>query len=233
MFTKHTVEFKFSTDEDSLRKHFNEMLKIINWQLNQLGTAYDLLSEDRKFVVNSSLGGISGNIPMLCFTEVAEGKDISSHGNMFGNYGLVVSRRWLEYNGGDRVVYVGDDAVFGTLLARIISSFKILTLRKNDAGLVLFEGHFTEMILGLFCYIEKRTHIEQQEWRIAGKHGFLGGGNSDGEYLPITLNDIEYIFAQNSDEVEKLKVIVKEKIKLENYTGNIPKIMIYPSCIPM
>ena len=74
MFTKHTVEFKFSTDEDSLRKHFNEMLKIINWQLNQLGTAYDLLSEDRKFVVNSSLGGISGDIPMLCFTEVAEGK---------------------------------------------------------------------------------------------------------------------------------------------------------------
>ena len=53
---------------------------------------------------------------MLCFTEVVEGKDISSHGNIFGNYGLVVSRRWLESNGGDRVVYVGDDGVFGTLL---------------------------------------------------------------------------------------------------------------------
>lgn len=233
MFTEHDVEFKFSDDKDKLIKHFNEILPIINWRLNELGHTYDSLSNDRKFVINTGIGSISGKIPMLCFSEVAEGKVITNHGLSFGNYGLVVSREWLDGNGGDRVAYVGEDGKFGTLLARVLSAFRALTLFKNNEGLVLFNGHFSDMVLSLFSYVEKRRHLEEQEWRIAGNHGFLGGEKSTGKYLPISINDIEIVFVRNDGEVARFTAIIDEKAKSESFNGDKPRVMVYPEKIPV
>jgi hypothetical protein len=231
MFTDHDVEFKFSDDKAELLKHFNEILPVINWRLSQMGETYDELPEDRKFVVNSGIGSISGKIPMLCFTEVAEGKVITNHGISFGNYGLVVSREWLESNGGDRVAYVGEGGMFGVLLARVLSAFKALTLFKNEEELVLFNGHFTDMVLSLFSYVEKRRHLEEQEWRIAGNHGFLGGEKSTGSCLPISLKDIEFVFVREGGEIDKFKSILDEISRSESFHGKKPEVLVYPERI--
>lgn len=166
-----------------------------------------------------------------CASEVAEGKIITNHGTNFGNYGLVVSKDWLESNAGDRVAYIGEGRMFGVLLARVLSAFRALTLFKNDEDLVLFNNYFTDMVLSLFSYVEKRQHLEEQEWRIAGNHGFLGGNKSTNSYLPISIKDIEFVFVRENSEVDKFRAILDEKVKSESFHGKNPKVQVYPEII--
>ena len=227
MFTDHSVQFKFTDDEKEVSRFLFELLPIVNWRLKELGEEYGELPDDRRWIINSGLGSISGKIPMLCFSEVPLGKKIEHHGFHFGQYGLVVSRKWLEKNGGDRVAYVGEDGKFGRILAKVLGAFRALTLFKDSQNKVLFEGYFMPMILDLFSYVEQRRHLEEQEWRIAGEHGFMGGIKSTGARVPLPLSEIEYVLVRSADEIDTFNSLIEDVAKKNSFKGIKPKVLLF------
>lgn len=232
MFTNHKVQFKFIEDAKELYKIREEIMPFINHRLKELGKTYSDLSKENKFVINYVYGAISTEIPMLCFSETAKGKNIASHRSHFGQYGLVVSRNWIEKNGGDRVSYVGESGKFGYLLMRSISSLLALSLITDKENNTFFLKQTLAITLDLLCYIEKRENIEQQEWRIAGKHGLMGGGRSTGQCLSLPLEEIQYVLVKEADEINQFERLIEEKSKKESFNGKKPKVIFFPEILP-
>lgn len=110
MLRDHTVQFSPAKTHAQWQALLGEEWSLLMTKLNSLGAPWGGLSEERKNLLMGGIGSISGKIPMLCFTEVPEGRGLSFHHLSFGGYGLVVSRNWLESNGGDRVIYAGNNS---------------------------------------------------------------------------------------------------------------------------
>lgn len=204
MFTGHRVVFKPFTDEmDAVMKTQTYAIPRLVKRAESLGAKNSDLN-----ALAAGLGSISGEIPMICFTEVHGSRDLTAHYLNFGAYGVVVSREWLERNGGDRVLYTGPDSEVAQRLHRLFIDFQIAGMHVKN-GKVLLESSALDPILNLFAYVQGRDQLAEVEWRIAGEHGFTGRPTSNGKRIHLPLADIETVLVQNSDDVPKFKAILK------------------------
>ncbi len=90
---------------------------------------------------------------MLCFTEVPDGRSIAAHAVTFGQYGLVISRKWIEDFGGDRVAYVGHGSAFSKHLFQILVVARLNGLHVSSTGQILFDNRSLRRALDLLSYI--------------------------------------------------------------------------------
>jgi hypothetical protein len=205
MLTMHKVEYRPAVDPGT---PFLDVFPLLETRLKEIGKPWENLTAGRQRVIRIGLGPMSGKIPMLCFTEVPEGRCVREHYRAFGGYGLVVRRTWLEANSADRVIYVGDGSAVSRRLYEALAGLLIATLSPDANGEVLFRHHALGPAFDLLAYIEVRDHVEEFEWRIAGRHGFLGGGNDTGKRLPIGLPDIEAVVVRDQPDISYFEGLV-------------------------
>ncbi len=199
MFTDHLVEFSPTNDRNLLSRLVSEIKPIIERRLMALGRSLATLTLIEERCVFAGIGSIKGQIPMLCFTEVPNGRILDTHRTSFGEYGLVISQRWVEDNGGDKVIYVGNGSAISCQLFKLLAKVRLADLFVGPSGNLLFDNSGTRDSLDFFSHIEVRANIEQSEWRIPGLHGFMGGPKSTNQRLPLRLDAIETILVPASD----------------------------------
>lgn len=231
MLTDHKVEFAPTSDLNAYAELLREVRPLLELHLNKIGHPYNALSEERQRVIMAGIGSIRGSVPMLCLTEVPQGKVIGRHKFMFGSYGLVLSSGWVEQNCADRVVYVGHNSPASRQLYFCLTTMRILSLFADQQGQVLFENVSLKQALDLLVYIETRDHLGEAEWRIAGHHGFHGGKRETGKRLPVTLNDIEYVLVPSEDEVEEISKVIAN-LAVQQHVTNVPKVLEFPDTLP-
>ena len=168
---------------------------------------------------------------MLCFSEVPKGRDISDHRSKFGDYSLVVSQNWLSNNSADRVLYVGNNSPVSQYLYKNLATMRGLSIYADKKTQLLFQNEVFSILLDLFSYIEVREHLEELEWRIVGKHGFMGGENDTGKTLDISLEEIEYVFVPNMSEVTKFQNVISE-VATKDSVVKLPSVQVFPESIP-
>jgi len=195
-----------------------------------MGTSWESLTEIRRRVLLMGLGSISGEIPMVCFTEVPDGRDIRDHFLQFGAYGIVVKRSWLDANGADRVIYFGQNSAVSQRIYKIVTGLHISNLHKNADGEVLFEKDTLSSALDLLAYIEVRENISEAEWRIAGNHGFMGGASDADKRLPLTLADIEAVLVQNAPDIDIVEGTI-DRLAVEQGVTQTPKVLCQPQTL--
>lgn len=233
MLRRHPVDFNPADTDEQWNRILEAVLPLLRQKLHQLGRPLDQLSDTRRTTLLSGLGRVRGQIPMLCFTEVPEGRSLHLHYLNFGAYGLVASRNWLERNGGDRVIYVGQDAAVSTRLHRIIASHHIAGIHlahiaSLDETQPVYDNASMSLALDLLAYVETRQNILEAEWRIAGDHGYMGGSHNEGRRIPIELNDVECITVQCDTDVEEIRQVVEE-LGRRNGITSVPQVLVQPN----
>ncbi|MDY7538456.1 hypothetical protein QN372_04590 [Undibacterium sp. RTI2.1] len=233
LLTDHDVILRPIIDNSDLTNFFiNEIYPRIERKLNSLGISFNDLSDNEKNVLMCGVGAISGKIPMLCFTEIPEGRVLSTQHFGFGGYGVVIKRYWLEQNNADRVIYVGENSPTSKALYCILMDAKIRTLHIVTGKGVLWGQTPDELknVWSLLSYVQVRHHLDELEWRIAGSHGFIGGIRDVAKRLPILLQDIEYICVQYDKEMPSMKKLI-ENLALQQKATSIPTILVQPETI--
>ncbi len=225
-FREHPVEFKLTKETGSWL--IGKIMPILTHHVASLGLQFSKLSPENISTIMRGLGSISAQIPMICFTEVATGKDISPHGLKYGKYGLSIDRAWLESKGADRVTYIGDETEYSKLMALNLGTMRALSLQLNPQGGVIYNAQIFEMILDLFCFFEKRSNLEEQEFRIPGKHGFSGGETRTGSRLEIPIQKIETIFVAEESDVEEIEETLRSVSRVQDYNGTLPTVRVFP-----
>ena len=176
------------------------------------------------------MGRISGKIPMVCFTEVQEGRDLFLHYLNFGSYGVVVSRTWLESNGGDRVLYAGPSSVVTKRLHRLFVDHQVAGIHARD-GRLLFNSDSLKPILELLAYVQGRNQLIETEWRIAGEHGFTGGRRATGQRIALPLDAIEAVLVQNEEDIVQFEDILKS-LTGASTAERLPPVLWQPAHLP-
>ena len=140
MLTDHEVSFVISSKAEDRKLYFDSMMLLIENHLKKIGAnSFDTLSEESKRNIIAGINGIRADIPMLCFTEVLEGRDLSQQYRNFGYYGIVVTQEWLQENGGDRVIYVGGNSPVTQSLFQIFAHLHISNMIKEPDGKIIFQ----------------------------------------------------------------------------------------------
>ena len=226
MLTEHAVNFKPASDANGWQKLINDVSPLLDAKLNQLGTPFNTLDEERRTIIWQSLGAWSAKIPMLCFTEVPMGRDVNHHHTLFGPYGLVVKKSWLVANGGDRVMYIGDMTPVSRLLFVNLTQAKIATMKLVNGVPML--GENIEALAArtdLLAFVQTREHLWEFEWRIVGGHGIVGGARETGKCLPIRLDDVEYIIVESSADLSEFTERVMSLAARQD-TVVVPKVIL-------
>lgn len=204
MLTDHEATFRpFDDDADAARLTGEILLPRLTARLKAIGECEVNLN-----ALVAGIGSISGQVPMICFTEVHDGRDLSNHFFTFGAYGVVVNRQWLEANGGDRVLYAGPQSRVTKLLHKLFVEHQLSGLHSRS-GKAMYSSETLSPILDLLAYVETRAHLEEVEWRIAGEHGFTGRKRASGERIQLPLSAIEMVLVQNNADVEYFTSVLK------------------------
>ena len=230
MLRDHKVQFAPAKTHTQWRTLLGDVWPHLMGKLSSIGAPWEGLSEERKNIVMSGIGSISGEIPMLCFTEVPEGRDLAFHHLSFGAYGLVVNRDWLESSGGDRVMYVGNSSPVSRNLFRVVASLQIASLFRDPTGNVLVNTQPYRPVLDLLAHVETRENLEEYEWRIAGQHGFMGSKRDSGKRLPLPLEQVQTVLVQNPGDVPLLEALVRS-IAVRQSAAQTPPVMCQPQVL--
>lgn len=229
MFTDHMVRFSLSEDPIHFLNMLNDIEPLIEARASQLGIDWQMVPEAHKNAVYLGMGAVSAEMPMLCFTEVLNERELFSHHMLFGAYGIVVNQRWLEANGGDRVVYLGENSKLTKSLHRAMVQLRLGAM-YTDNGRIFFDGMVEPTILDLFQYVQIRKNLSEFEWRIPGAHGLLGGPRSTNSHLKIEINDIELVLVQREDEIQHFEEILKKLAVKQNAT-RLPQVLWQPASL--
>lgn len=227
MFTDHKVKFAPTDDGKAIATLLEEILPSLKQRLMLIGRPFDSLSVEELHVLIRGLGSVSGSVPMICLTEVPDGRNVCDHQVAFGSYGLVLSRQWVEQNGGDRVFYIGQNSTMSRQLFLTLAALKIATLHLGGDRQVLFEKSALRASLDLICLVETRDNLEQAEWRIAGEPGWLGGTSAKGSRLRLPINEIEQVLVANDADVEGISGLV-ERMAEEQKSPSEPRTTVFP-----
>ncbi len=223
---------KFSPADTNVA--WSELLNLV-WptlipHLDRIGKPWVGLTEQRQNLLLQGIGTMSVSIPMVCFTEVPEGRKLRWQQLLFGGYGVVVRREWLESHGGDRVLYVGAGSEVSIRLFRVLANLQIAGLHVGQSGDVLFDSGQLPAIIDLLAYIQVRKNLEELEWRIAGHHGITGGSPETGKRVPLSLDQIEIILVQNKADIAHFRAIAKDVARRQSVL-KIPRIQRQPETL--
>ena len=230
MLTDHEVRFAPTQDGAEFGVLVDRVVPLLAARLAGLGKPLDTLDETRKRALFSGLGSMCGKIPMLCLSEIPPDKSLDHHRFSFGSFALVIRAEWLACHGAERIVYVGLNSPASQQLYNCMATMHILGLHVSPTGDILFDNVTTNAMLELLPYVEVRDHLEEAEWRVVGRAGFVGGARETSKRLPLKMDDIEYIFVPN-DAVAKF---TSQVLVLANQQGcsTPPTVLQFPSCIP-
>lgn len=231
MLTDHEVRFAPSEDRNELASLIDQVLPLLRVRLANFGMPLESLPQDRVTAVFSGIGNMSGQVPMLCLSEVPRGKIIDSHRYLFGSFALVIKPEWLARNGADRVIYVGHNSTASQQIFICLATMRIFGLFVSDKGKLIFDNESIRPALSLLTFFETRDHLQETEWRIAGQTGFMGGVRETGKKLPLGLSDVEYIFVPNTEAISQVQQVVDALSKNGN-SATKPNVMIFPKTIP-
>lgn len=224
MFTSHKVLFRPAESHDHWYAVISSVMPLLFCKLRQLGLPWESLSEERRQVLMSGLGTVSANVPMICFTEVPDGRGIALHQYQFGRYGLVVRREWLDQNNADRVLYIGDNSAVSRRVFHLVAKANIQGLHIGANDEPLFDNSTTSAVVDLIAYVETRQNLEELEWRIAGRHGLMGGPNDKDSRLPLPIDSVETIFVEDETEIDGTIALV-ESLALAQSASHRPEIL--------
>ncbi len=230
MLTSHKVNFQATTDLDQLRVISEQIRPLLLERLELLGTPWGALSEERRQVLMRGIGSIRGEVPMVCFTAVPAGKLVAEQRAAFGNFGLVASRAWIEKNGGDRVVYVGDNSALSRTLFLVVGTMHIFSLHAVN-GEPMYENRAMSAALRLVCSVERRAHLNEDEWRIWGNPGWMGGHKEEGKRIALPLEEIELVLAPTLEEAKQMDALVSDEAKKQN-ARRVPPCIVFPDVLP-
>jgi hypothetical protein len=135
----------------------------------------------------------------------------------------VIRRSWLERNGADRVLYVGENSAVSERLARFVATANILGLHRSSNAEPLFENVTLNAALELISYVENRGNLEELEWRIAGRHGLMGGEKDEGRRLPLVIEDIDSVVVKERTEEKEVRELLCRLASAQS-TSNIPTV---------
>lgn len=228
MLRNHTVKFAPTDDPVSYQRLMADILPLLEGQLAKSGTSLAEFDRDTRELIFRGIGSVKGQIPMLCIAEVQKGSEINNL-KAFGSYGLVISKSWLMSHGADRVVYIGDASTGSRLVYKALASLRIQGITVAD-GKVLFDNKRLRSVFDMLPFVQERCHAGEFEWRIAGNHGFMGGGSDAGKKIAISLDDIEFVFAPK-DEVDAFTQLVAE-LQAGQKLAKAPQVMAFPEKIP-
>jgi hypothetical protein len=88
----------------------------------------------------------------------------------------------------------------------------------------LFENLTTLGAIDLIGYVETRQNLEELEWRIAGRHGVMGGPNDTNTRLALPLDSVETIFVKYETELEEMRTLVGS-LALAQSTTRHPEVL--------
>ncbi|RKR31204.1 abortive phage resistance protein AbiGi (putative antitoxin) [Paraburkholderia sp. BL17N1] len=227
MLTDHPVTFGpiDFTDAAALEMH-DYFLTAVLKRAEALGATKELNLNKLTY----GMGLISGKIPMICFSEVQAGRDLLAHYLNFGTYGVVVSRAWLESNGGDRVLYTGPNSAVTQRLHRLFIDHQVAGIHA-DGGELLFNDDTLKPILDLLAYVQGRNQLIETEWRIAGEHGFTGGLRTSGERIALPLDAIEAVLVHKIEDKVQFEDILKS-LDGASTAARLPPVLCQPPHLP-
>lgn len=233
MFTDHQVIAKpFIKIEDQLPSELvNELKFMIQKRLEELGTSLEKLPADNSDILFRMLGTMKGKVPMICFSEVPPGKEISKQSFVFGRYGVTVTREWLERQQGDRALYFGENSSFSIKLWRCLVTMHLGSLRLNHNGMAMFNMATVKLAINLFTHCEARSNFSESEWRIVGNTGFWGEKSQANERLSLSARDLNYVFVANDADIPEMQDIVEELASRDG-SSRLPRIISFPETIP-
>lgn len=227
MFTEHPVKFNpFSDDMHAAQNMENYSLGRLMKKAEAIGARKEMDLNDLVF----GLGSISGNISMICFTEVHESRGLSNHFLQFGAYGVVVKRKWLEDQGGDRVLYVGAGSAVTTRLHRLFVDHQISCLHIRN-GEVLHDKRSLEPILDLLAYVQDKDQLAEVEWRIVGRHDSTEARRVNGSRIPLPLPEIDAVLVQNDEDKAGFEAILGS-LAGGSGVSKLPPVLVQPSTLP-
>lgn len=226
MFTAHPVKF----DPGNSGALFDGLIPFINILLAPYKKRFDTLEVFEQMKLRLVIGTISGKVPMICVSEIPKGRHVDNHALDFGQWAVVVSREWLEQQGGDRVIYMGNQTPVSSHLFRVAAISILSGMKLGNQGQVLVENTALEARLALFGHIEVRDNIQESEWRIVGANGFMGQNSDLGRRVPLPLDAIEYVFAPKFD-VAHMTSFVNALAAARGYAA--PQVMPFPVDGPM
>lgn len=209
MFTEHEVAYMPASSTAEWHDLSDEVTALLQQRLAALGKPWQSLAEGQRRMLMSGIGSMRGKIPMICFTEIPEGRQLWFQHLSFGPYGVVVSRSWLERNRADRVLYVGENSELSRRLYRVIATFMVSTVLVGQCGEPVFSSHCLPPILDLLACMEQRSNLAELEWRIAGQHGFHSRPRVTGTRLPLPLCDIEAVLVKEASEVAEIEHLMR------------------------
>jgi hypothetical protein len=230
MLTSHPVKFQATDDLDQLGRLLDQIMPLLLERLEGLGRPWGTLSEERRQLLMRGIGSVSGEVPMVCFTAVPPGKLITEHRSVFGDFGVVASRAWIETNGGDRIVYVGDNSALSQTLFLAVGTMNIFSLHIVN-GEPMYENRATSAALRLVCSVERRTHLNEDEWRIWGNPGWMGGRKEVGKRIALPLDEIELVLAPTAAEAKRMEAIVSDEAK-KQHARRVPQCIVFPDALP-
>ena len=212
-----------------MRALLNRVAPLLQERLERLGTPWNTLAEERRKMLMRGLGSVRGEVPMVCFTAIPAGKLLDEHRADFGDYGIVASRTWIEKNGGDRVVYVGDNSALSRTLFLAVSTMHIFSLYLVN-GEPMYDGRAMSVALRLVCGVERRTHLNEDEWRIWGNPGWMGGRKEEGKRIALPLEEIELVLTPTVEEAKQVDAIVSDEARKQN-ARRTPQCIVFPDVL--
>jgi hypothetical protein len=224
LFTSHTVNYQpFENTPPDIEVLKNAVSRAAN-KARSLGAI-----EFDERICATIFYGMSGSVPMICFTEVHDSRDLLTHYMTFGSYGIVVKRDWLESQGGDRVLYTSGKSKVTKELRNLVVELMISGMFLEN-GKAIFNISHMRSIMKIFSHIEKRDHLSEVEWRIAGKHGLTGGESALGKRIPLPLSEVEEVIVHKSEDKPRIRKVLKSIASAQGHTI-IPPIKCQPKSI--
>lgn len=230
MLTDHEVAFAPTQNKKDYGALVERVMPLLTARLDGLGKPLGSLEEARKKALFFGLGAMRGMIPMLCFSEIPPGKSLDLHRCRFGSFAIVVKSDWLTRQDAERVIYVGQNSPASQQLYYCLATMHILGLHVSSTGDVLFDNVTMNAMLELLPYVEVSDHLEDAEWRVVGKAGFVGSARETNKKLQLALQDIEYVFVP-SDDIPKFTAQISA-LAIKQGCSTVPPVIQFPSCIP-
>lgn len=224
MFCSHPVSYRpLPNDRHEINKIVEEeLLPLILQKVASLPGDVHLPPE-----VMRLFGPQTINIPMICFTEAYGARNLDEQYNQFGEYGVVVTHKWLEDNGGDRVLYVGSESQLTKHLCHLYWKALIGSIHKTKDNKALPSTQVTQKFLTILAYIETRKHLSEAEWRIADATSIYEGNSKTGTRIALPLSAIRMVIVQSQEDIEFFEHILKSRPDF-NATQGVPPIRVLP-----